>query len=164
MSNIESISKLPLWKSAVETASDLGMLSYGGFIPYEWLEDQLHERRDGPKFNFEKIQFCAALKKLGYIASERGTRGKGLRILEKDQMADHVRKAELAKIKQTFNNANCLGAVDTSDMKPIERDKVEFWERKANLIGMAALSMMRRKKLPEPNMVVQSLKQLQGRA
>lgn len=151
---------LPLWQNAIDIAVHHDLLKYGHLIPTKWMEENFCAKAGTLPFIGESIQFRKAAKELGYILSERGTNGTGMRVLTREEMADHVRNEEFRAAHRSALNATCLGAVPRTDLDELDSAKLDHWEKKAGILAAVQFSLLRSKTLPSPEMAIKSLKQI----
>lgn len=159
--NDDGAVKLPLWKSALEQAMDDDLIQYGAFIPFEWLEGEFRTLREETKFRFELMGFVGALMRGGYMASERGCEGRGIRILKREEMAEAALRKTRNAIESTHRRGACLAVVDRSELAEDDKVKLDRAEAKLLFTSAVAAAAMRRKNIPSPEMGVKSIKQIQ---
>lgn len=140
-----------------------GELAYDAIIKWPRIEELVGFKREGLtewKFRGEWFSLCALVKEAGFIFTERGMNGEGVRVMARTEMADHVRQRENAKANESLRYSLMLSKVPREDLQEREVKKLDHWETKAAVVGATAKVLLRKRNLPTPEMAVKSVKQL----
>lgn len=153
--------RLPLWQAAVEQLESSNQIAYGSLIEWETLVKCFAAQRDSWEFRQEYFGMVEFLNSRGFILSERGTNGRGVRILERFEMAEWVRSQEYQKAHRSIKNALILGSVDRSGLPDEESAKLDYWQSKAAVNGIESLRRLNDPQLPAtPEMPIKSIAQI----
>lgn len=161
----EDMEKTTLWPPHRFAFQELlkGELDYEAVIPWERFEELLGFKREGrTEWNFrnEWIALSVLVKEAGFIFTERHMEGKGVKVMERKRMAEHVRMRENAKANESLRFSTMLSMVPREGLERLVVKKLDHWETKAAVLGATAKVLLRKRNLPTPDMAVKSVKQL----
>ena len=159
----DDVKSWPPHKYAMEELTKSGELAYGAEIAYSRIEALFGYGRQGAqdwKFRGEWIQLCARVKEAGFLFSEAGCPPDTFRVLKREEMADAVKRRELASANASLRHSLMLANVPRKELKPHEVKKLDHWETKSAVVGATAKVLLRKRNLPSPEMAVKSLRQL----
>jgi len=150
----------PPYKYALRMLEERGRLQYGSVIDWDELEKLINR---GPRnfwpFRNQYVSLCAELKKMGFISTERGMNDRGIRILERLEMADYIRQKETQKANNSLLMSLSLSKVPRDGLKENEAKKLDHWETKTAVIGATSKVLLRKRTLPAPQKVIETVKQ-----
>lgn len=158
---MEAISEWPPHKYTLNELKKRELIKYGAEIPWDLLEKLINS---GPRnewnFKAQYIEFSQALKEEGFMLSETKMNGLGVRILDRQEMAEVVKRNEYKKANDSLRNSLMLSQVPRAGLSPHEQKKLDHWETKTAVVGATGKVLLRKRSLPPPDMVVKSVKQL----
>ena len=157
----ENIKSWPPHKYALEQLQQQGYVAYGAAIPMRLLVDLIDMGEpDTWQFRGEYLELSKALKNMGYVPTEAGQEGKGIRILTREEMAEWAKRKEHRKAQDSIRNSSTLSHVPREGLTMEQAKELEHWEQKSALLGASATVLLRRKELPSPEMTVKALRDL----
>jgi len=112
------------------------------------------------KFISQYMSLVDQLKLHGYIVTQKGVHDTGIRILNREEMAEVVKEREYKKANDSVRNSLTLSKVPRTDLETHEVKKLDHWETKSALIGATVKVLARKRNLPTPSKVVESIKKL----
>jgi hypothetical protein len=155
--------KLPIWSHALEALKDGGHIEWGKTISFETLEDLIRDPRDSMKFIGAMINIRNHLKiEDGIFLSEKGTNGKGYRVLEREECCKYTMDDARRKIQQTLRNAIGLGALDRDGLPDAEVSKIDKAQMVCANIAARQLDVMNGQTEMNPEMDIKSMRQVAG--
>jgi len=158
---MDATSIWPPSKYALERLMEENRISYGAFISFEDIEKLFNVGdRTSTKFIFQMIEFRSLLKWEGFAVTERDTKD-GIRILDREEMADHVRRKESSKANNSIRNSLMLSKVPREGMKEEDVKSLDHWENKSAVLGAVTKNLIRKRNLPNPETAVKSVRQIQ---
>lgn len=128
---------------AIGKLQDRNLLHYGGKIKWSVLSEILEVEHDTPQFRFAWLPLRDALKALGFLTSEQGTGGDGVRIIRREKSAEWVIQREKAKIRNSLKNAEALNVMPKNGLSDVDRLKIEHAQRKVSSMALESLVRMR---------------------
>lgn len=156
-----NLTEWPPYKNAINQLQKLGLIKYGAEISWQLLEELIDMGdRESWRFKSQFIILTAQLKNMGFMLSQKGLNGTGVRILKREEMADLVNRREFYKAHDTLRNSQMLSEVPRDDMAESDIKKLDHWEHKTAILGATAIAILRRRKLPPADMAVKSIRQL----
>lgn len=161
--NDASLKSWPPHKYALETVQESGELDYGRTIVWARIEELFGYAREGEtewKFRAEWIEFCKLIKETGFSLTERGMHGEGVRVLQREEMADYVKTKEIAKANDSLRHSLMLSQVPREGLELREVKKLDHWETKSAVVGATSKVLLRKRSLPSPEMVTKSINQI----
>jgi hypothetical protein len=152
---------LPIHNYVLEQLED--QLDFGNYVKWEELEyhSDIDREIDGqinPKFMFFMVQFRQSLEQRGLFITERGVPD-GFRILQKTEVADHVRSDLKKKTKSIRRKAIGVGQICRNSLTDEESRKLDHEEKRAAWMAEINTQILRKQSLPEPS-TVKSIKNL----
>ena len=157
----ETTVRLPLWKNILDDLIADPDFTYGSVIKWERLETAFKSSRTRMAFRQEQIKLTQALEERGFFLTERGMHDEGLRVLLREEMANHAHQKALGRAKKTKRVAIGLGNVDTTGMKDTDVKRLDGEQRRMGYSAALQVHALTRRSLPaSPEMAVKSLRQI----
>lgn len=158
---MDTADQWPPHKAAFSELESRELIFYGSQITWDLLTDLINlGDRDDWRFRGEYLELCQKLKEEGFMATERGMNGTGIRLLTREEMAGAVKRREHAKANSSIRNSIMLSQVPRGGL-PEERAKaLDHWEAKSALVGATTKMLLRRRSLPSPEMQIKSINQI----
>lgn len=155
----------PPHKYALAELKTRELVKYGSEIPWELIEELFDSgpRSEWP-FRTQYMKLCEALKDEGFWPSEARMNGLGIRLLNREEMADRVKAEHVKAANASLNQSLMLSKVPRENLSYAEVKKLDHWETKAAVIGATAKVLLRRRSLPTPTNVIKSITQLASEA
>ena len=98
----------------------------------------------------------------GIFLSQKGTNGKGYRVLEREECHKYTMDDTRRKINQTLRNAIGLGSLDREGMKDSEIQKIDKAQMVCANIAARQLEIINGKSDLDPEMDIKSMRQVAG--
>lgn len=157
-STSDEVKQWPPHKHAISVLEGNGTLAYGKFIPWTTIEQLFNcGDRDDWAFRSEYIKFSDKLKESGFLLTECGTNGEGIRILTREEMAAAVKSRELSKANDSLRNSRMLSNVPRDGLSEATIKALDHWETKTAVVGATSKVLLRRRHLPTPEMAIKSI-------
>jgi hypothetical protein len=155
----------PPYRHAYAELHSGGEVDYGLLIQWDRLLKLFNlpgGTRDSWKFRGQWFKLKDALEQDGYMLTEAGTSGRGIRILTREEMAPIIKARESRKAGDSLRKAEILGKVPRAGLDPETASNLDHWQLKTALLGATARTLMRRRVLPSPETFTPSLRQIHG--
>lgn len=124
------------------------------------LDRQTAEVPRGWDFNQPWMKLRELLALEGFDLTERGMHGKGFRVLERAEMADAEKGRMIGESNKRLLASLKLSKVPREGLQESESKKLDHWEEKSALIGATYKTLLRKRNLPSPEMVIKSIQQM----
>lgn len=158
---MEEAKKYPPYKHAIAELENRGLLKYGSRIKWEIMQELIGVNdRESWAFRGQMLELSAKLKEDGFLTTEKNMNGEGIRIQSREEMADSVRNREMAKANDSMRNSIMLSNVPREKMDEKDIAKLDHWEEKSALMGATSKMLLSKRKLPSPELVIKSVKEI----
>lgn len=157
----KNVKEWPPHKYALNELKKSEEIGYGKTISWERIESLLDRGpRDEWPFKGEFIELCQLLKEDGFLVTQSGMDGEGVRILNREEMSANVRNKEMGKANDSLRNSLMLSKVprDNLDLKTVKG--LDHWETKTAVVGATVKVLLRKRNLPTPEAAVRSVRLL----
>lgn len=151
----------PPHKHAFQQLHACGEVEYGNAVLWPRLEELFGMKRDITdwKFRGEYLAMRLCFEEAGYLLSERGMNGEGVRIMNREEMADVVRQREFTKANDSLRKSLTLSKVPRDGLADDTIRKLDHWETKLAVVGATSKLLLRKRSLPSPQNAVGVLRQ-----